>query len=77
LFTKKWQSQRNSKEKVCPACTKKVKLTFSGKRFAFLFPICAVLIYFLWPVLGNGALGALIGIAIFAGTMQMERDIDV
>lgn len=45
LFTKEWQSQRNSEEKTCPACTKKVKVTFSGKRFAIMLPICAVYVF--------------------------------
>lgn len=73
LFTKEWQSQRNLEVKNCPACTKKVKVTLSGKRFAMVLPICAVLIYLLWSIIGTGALALLVGITILAGSMQMEQ----
>jgi hypothetical protein len=47
-FSEPWQQQRQSKEKICPACKKGVEVVFSAKRY---IPMLIGLLFVGWAVI--------------------------
>jgi hypothetical protein len=78
IFEKAWQDQRTSPKKICPKCSKNVKITLNGKIYAIWFlsvaSISFMLFYLGFPK-GGAVLIPLSFIFPVPLSFQLEKDV--